>query len=138
MDDNFPENVGTGEAPEATGSKDASKPKYRITKENARQFALSSAAAKRRRKQARSEMLAKLTTELDLGDELVKAWKDSDEAKMALIEKALRIVGLHHDQSDEARVQNLNVNANTKSDVKATLAAPSLNIQFVDAEKKEP
>lgn len=138
MDDNFPEGIETVDLA-APGSKDVSKVKtYRITKENARQFALSAAAAKRRRKQARSEMLAKLTTELDLGDELVKAWKESDESKMALIEKALRIVGLHHDQSDEARVQNLNVNANTKSDVKATLAAPSLNIQFVDAEKKEP
>lgn len=116
-DENFPEGVETVDLA-APGSKDVSKVKtYRITKENARQFALSSAAAKRRRKQARAEMLAKLTTELDLGDELVKAWKESDEAKMALIEKALRIVGLHHDQSDEGRIQNLHVDAKTDSKV---------------------
>ena len=135
MDDNFPEGIETADLA-APGSKDVSKTKtYRINKDNARQFALSAAAAKRRRKQARSEMLAKLTTELDLGDELVKAWKESDEAKMALIEKALRIVGLHHDQSDEARVQNLHVES--KADVNAKVSAPSLNIQFVDAEKKD-
>ena len=134
MDDNFPEGIETADLA-APGSKDVTKVKtYRITKENARQFALSAAAAKRRRKQARAEMLAKLTTELDLGDELVKAWKDSDEAKMALIEKALRIVGLHHDQSDEARVQNLKVES--KAEVHSNVVG-GIQVEFTEATKPE-
>ena len=102
-----------------------------ITKENAAQYQLSSNQAKARRKQARLNMLNKLTTELDLGEEMVKAFKAHDEAQMALIEKALRIVGLTHDQSEEGKVQKLDV----KSDVSAKLSTPSLSITFKDAEK---
>ena len=63
-------------------------------------------------------MLATLTTELDLGVELVKAWKHCDDKQMALIEKALRIVGLHHDQSPDAVAQKiaLDAKANVKKD----------------------
>ena len=88
-----------------------------ITKENSKQFQISSARAKKARKEARAQMLLALTTKLDLGDELVKAWQMSDEKQMNLIEKALRIVGLHHDQSPDAQAQKLQVNA--KADVKA-------------------
>lgn len=83
-----------------------------ITKENAKQFALSAAKAKKARKEARAQMLLALTTKLDLGDELVKAWQMSDGKQMDLIEKALRIVGLHHDQSPDAQAQKVQVNAN--------------------------
>ena len=77
------------------------------------------------------ETVGKLTSELDLGEEMVKAFKAHDDAQMALIEKALRIVGLTHDQSEEGKVQKLDV----KSDVSAKITAPNLNITFKDAEK---
>ena len=102
-----------------------------FTAERARECAYTSIQARARRKQVRMEMLKKLTTDLNLGEEMVKAFKAHDEAQMALIEKALRIVGLTHDQSDEGKVQKLDV----KSDVSAKLSTPSLSITFKDAEK---
>lgn len=88
------------------------KPRGRpITSENARQMAISAAKAKKIRKDARNQMLATLTTRLDLGDELVKAWQMCDEKQMNLIEKALRIVGLHHDQSPDAQAQKIALDA---------------------------
>lgn len=108
-----------------------------ITKENSKQFQISSARAKKARKEARAQMLLALTTKLDLGTELVKAWKSSDGKQMDLIEKALRIVGLHHDQSPDAQAQKVQVSAKTDAKVDAKLAVPSLNISFVDAKKPE-
>ncbi len=102
-----------------------------FTSERAKECQLSSAQAKSRRKQARLNMLNKLTTELDLGEEMVKAFKAHDDAQMALIEKALKIVGLTHDQSEEGKIQKLDV----KSDVTAKITSPNLNITFKDAEK---
>lgn len=88
------------------------KPRGRpITSENAKQMAISAAKAKKIRKDARNQMLATLTTKLDLGDELVKAWQMADDKQMALIEKALRIVGLHHDQSPDAQAQKIALDA---------------------------
>ena len=52
-------------------------------------------------------MLNALTTKLNLGDELVKAFQEHDIDQMGLIDKALRIVGLHHDQSQEAVAQKM-------------------------------
>lgn len=94
------------------------KPRGRpITSENAKQMAISAAKAKKIRKDARNRMLATLTTELDLGVELVKAWKHCDDKQMALIEKALRIVGLHHDQSPDAVAQKIALDAKTDNKV---------------------
>lgn len=91
-----------------------------ITKENARQMQLSSAAARKRRKEARIKMLDALTGELDLGVELVKAMKTKDEAYLGMIVTATRLTGLQWEQSDEGREQRLafkgDVNAKTKTD----------------------
>jgi len=102
-----------------------------FTKANARQMQLSSTAAKKRRKETRLKMLDALTTKLDLGQELVNAFHEHDADQMALIEKALRIVGLHYDQTDEARAQRLDVNAKTEN--KHDVAG---KIEFVLPEKK--
>lgn len=117
----LPENIA--DAPEipipSAAKPQKKKPRGRpITSENAKQMAISAAKAKKIRKEARNEMLATLTTKLDLGDELVKAWQMCDEKQMNLIEKALRIVGLHHDQSPDAQAQKiaLDAKANVKKD----------------------
>lgn len=114
----LPENIA--DAPEIelpSAQEPAPKPKKvigrPITKETAKQYQISAATAKRRRKEARAQMLNALTTQLNLGEEIVKAWKSNDDKQMALIEKALRIVGLHHDQSTEAVAQKLQVDAKT-------------------------
>lgn len=137
----LPENIADTpeiEIPSATKPQ-KKKPRGRpITSENAKQMAISAAKAKKIRKDARNQMLATLTTKLDLGDELVKAWQMADDKQMALIEKALRIVGLHHDQSPDAQAQKVQINAKTDSKVDAKVELPTLNISFVDAKKPEP
>lgn len=117
----MPENIADApEIPVPSATKpQKKKPRGRpITSENAKQMAISAAKAKKIRKDARNRMLNTLVTELDLGEELVKAWKHCDDKQMALIEKALRIVGLHHDQSPDAVAQKiaLDAKANVKKD----------------------
>ena len=102
----------------------AQKPKKVIgrpfTKENAKQYQLSAAQAKKRRKEARMKMLNALTTRMDLGDELYKALFQKDEVYLGMIEKATRLVGLQWDQSEEGREQRVALKADTKSDVKTS------------------
>lgn len=122
----LPENIADApEIPLPSATKpQKKKPRGRpITSENAKQMAISAAKAKKIRKDARNQMLATLTTKLDLGDELVKAWQMADDKQMALIEKALRIVGLHHDQSPDAQAQKiaLDAKANVKKDATVKL-----------------
>lgn len=85
-----------------------------ITKETARQYQISAARAKRLRKEARMKMLAALTTNLDLGQELLKAMNKRDEAYLSMIEKATRLTGLQWEQSDEGREQRLHVNSKSE------------------------
>jgi hypothetical protein len=89
-----------------------------FTKENAKKMALSAAAAKKRRKEARMSMLAALTDELDLGQELLKALKERDEMYLGMIMTATRLVGLQHDQSSEAMAQKMEIksDAHVKKD----------------------
>ena len=86
--------------------------------EMAKQYQLSAARAKRLRKEARMKMLNALTEHLDLGEELLKALRSRDMNYLAMIEKATRLTGLQHDQSQEAIAQKFEVsaNANVKKD----------------------
>lgn len=116
----LPENIADAlEIPIPSANKSQrKKPRGRpFTTENAKEMQISAAKAKKIRKEARNRMLATLTTELDLGEELVKAWKHCDDKQMALIEKALRIVGLHHDQSPDAQAQKIALDAKTDNKV---------------------
>lgn len=85
-----------------------------ITKENAAQFQLSSARAKKLRKEARQKMLQAMCTELDLGKELVDAIRKNDLTKISIVDKALTIVGLQHMQSDEAVAQRFDIKSDSK------------------------
>lgn len=106
-----------------------------ITKETAKQYQLSAAAAKKRRKEARQKMLAALTEDLDLRQELLKAIKQKDEQYLNMIEKATKLVGLQWEQSDEGREQRFNVKSD--ANVNAKLSAPNLNITFTDKKDSE-
>lgn len=106
-----------------------------ITKENAKEFQLSSARAKKMRKEARAAMLQAMCTKLNLGDELVDAIRKNDATKMSIVEKALVIVGLTHNQSSEAIAQKLDIKSDSKVDAK--LSAPNLNITFTDKKESE-
>lgn len=100
---------------------EASKPKKHFgtpfTKETAKKAALSSARAKRLRKEARHNILAKLTSELDLGTEVLTALKRHDDAYLSMIEKSIRLIGCHFDQSEDA-IQNIKVNAKAETNAK--------------------
>lgn len=118
----LPENIAdTPEIKLPSAPESAPKPKKvigrPITKETAKQYQLSAARAKKLRKEARARMLSALTESMDLGKELLKAMKGQDEKYLAMIEKATRLVGLQHDQSEDAIAQKISVNA--KTDVKA-------------------
>lgn len=105
-----------------------------FTKENAKQMQLSAAKAKRMRKEARAKMLQAMCTKLDLGEQLVDAINKNDLTKMNIVEKALVIVGLTHNQSSEAVAQKLNVEAKTDSKV---TGFGNLNITFTEPKPKE-
>ena len=138
----LPENIA--DAPEInppSAQETAPKPKKvigrPITKENAKQYQLSAARAKKLRKEARARMLSALTESMDLGKELLKAMKGQDEKYLGMIEKATRLVGLQHDQSEDAIAQKISLNAKTDANVNAKLELPSINITFEDAKPKE-
>jgi len=77
-----------------------------FTKENAAMMA--------RRAQV-SRRIRTLVEKLDLGEELVKAIQRGDETLVTVLEKAVKMVGLHFDQSDEYKQ---NISMKTDSEVK--------------------
>ena len=88
-----------------------------FTKENAKAMQLSAARAKAMRKEARAKMLQAMCTSLDLGKELVDAIKKNDLTKITIVDKALHIVGLQHDQSEAAIAQKISLDARTDNKV---------------------
>lgn len=139
--DNFVETVETVDSVQdpASAQETAQKPKKvigrPITKETAKQYQLSASAAKKRRKEARQKMLAALTDDLDLRQELLTALNTRDEQYLNMIEKATKLVGLQWEQSDEGREQRFNLKS--EANVNAKVSAPSLNITFTDKKEDE-
>ena len=88
-----------------------------FTKENAKAMQLSAARAKAMRKEARAKMLHAMCTSLDLAKELVDAIKKNDLTKITIVDKALHIVGLQHDQSPDAQAQKISLDAKTDNKV---------------------
>lgn len=88
-----------------------------FTKENAKAMQLSAARAKAMRKEARAKMLQAMCTSLDLGKELVDAIRKNDLTKITIVDKALHIVGLQHDQSPDAQAQRISLDAKTDNKV---------------------
>ena len=135
----LPENIA--DAPEIP-IQSANKPRRRgpgrrITKENAKEMAISAAKAKAMRKEARAKMLQAMCTSLDLGRELVDAIRKNDLTKITIVDKALHIVGLQHDQSPDAIAQKISLNAKTDANVNAKMELPNINITFEDAKPEE-
>lgn len=121
--DNFPDDVDDVEVPaSATPSAPKKVIGRPITKENCRQYQLSAAKAKKLRREARAKLLHGLVAEdIDMVAELKKAIKNSDETKISILEKAIKLVGLSFDQADENRIQNLHVDAKTDNKVSGTV-----------------
>lgn len=129
----LPENIA--DAPEIH-VQSAVKPHRKIpgrpfTKDNAKQMAISAAKAKAMRKEARVKMLAAMCTSLDLGRELVDAIKKNDLTKITIVDKALHIVGLQHDQSPDAVAQKISLNAKTDNKVSGDV---SITVKGLDVD----
>ena len=127
MTDNLPEDDVEGiedvESPASAAPSASKKVIGRpITKENCRQYQLSAAKAKKLRREARLKLLNGLVAEdIDMVAELKQAIKTNDETKIAILEKAIKLVGLSFDQSDEGREQRFNVNAKSDSKVSGSV-----------------
>ena len=67
------------------------------------------------------KMLAALTESLDMGAELLKAMKKQDDKYLSMIERATRLVGLQHDQSEEAIAQKLDIKSDNKVETKRNI-----------------
>ena len=84
---------------------------------NAKQAQEASVRARNLRKQVRAEMLNKVVQNYDFGEELTKALKKGDLDKVTLLKEAMRLIGLQHDQSEEA-VTKMEVKTDAKVDSK--------------------
>ena len=91
----------------------------------AKQAAEASARARNIRKQMRAKLLDAAVNDGHIDELFLKALKSKDADQLALVEKALKIVGLLHDQSEDA-VTKLKVDATT--DNKTALSG---KIEFV-------
>jgi hypothetical protein len=91
----------------------------------AKQAAEASARARNIRKQFRAKLLDAAVNDGKIDELFLKALKSKDADQLALVEKALKIVGLLHDQSEDA-VTKLKVDATT--DNKTALSG---KIEFV-------
>ena len=118
----LPENIADAPGIELPSVEKSLKPKRKsngrpFTKENAKAMQLSAARAKKMRKEARAKMLQAMCTSLDLGKELVDAIRKNDLTKITIVDKALHIVGLQHDQSPDAVAQKISLDAKTDNRV---------------------
>lgn len=89
-----------------------------------------SVRARNLRKQVRAQMLDTLVENYNFGEEMLKAIKKGDSNKIDIIQKALTIVGLTHNQSEDA-VQNVKVDSRTDATVNQT-------VRFCLAPKPKP
>ena len=118
----LPENIADAPEIKLPSVEKSLKPKRKsngrpFTKENAKAMQLSAARAKAMRKEARAKMLQAMCTSLDLGKELVDAIRKNDLTKITIVDKALHIVGLQHDQSPDAQAQKISLDAKTDNKV---------------------
>ena len=86
---------------------------------NARQAQEASVRARNLRKQVRAEMLNTVVQNYNFGEELMKALKTGDTKKVELLQTAMRLIGLHYDQSEDA-VNKLHIDATTDNKTAVT------------------
>ena len=79
-----------------------------------------SVRARNIRTQVRAQLLEHLVNNYSFGEEMLKALKHGDIDQVELIQKAMRIVGLTHDQSEDA-VQNVKVDSKSEATVNQTV-----------------
>lgn len=93
----------------------------------AKQAQEASVRARNLRKQVRADMLNKVVSNYDFGEELTKALKKGDLDKVTLLKEAMRLIGLQHDQSEEAAAQKIDLKSDNKVDGKVEISVTGLN-----------
>ena len=112
---------------EPTGEKKPNTRPQAFTPMNARQAQEASVRSRNLRKQVRAQILNTIVTELDLGQELKKAIVTGDLDRVNLLQTAFKMIGLNHDQSEDAVKSGISVKAaqggadDNKSDQPQTL-----------------
>lgn len=94
---------------------------------NAKQAQEASVRARNLRKQMRAQLLDAAIQDAKIGDLFVKAIKTKDADLMKLVETGLKIVGLTHDQSEEAAAQKIDLKSDNKVDGKVEISVTGLN-----------
>lgn len=97
-----------------------------FTPMTAKQAQEASVRARNLRKQVRAQMLDTLVNGMDFGTEMLKAVKSGDSDKIEIIETALRIVGLTHNQSEDA-VQRVDAKVDAKSNNKVEVVVSGID-----------
>lgn len=118
MSDSVTKNDNNGEATGEVKKKNTRPQAF--TPMNARQAQEASVRARNLRKQVRAEMLNTVVQNYNFGDELMKALKKCDTKKVELLQTAMRLIGLHYDQSEDA-VNKLQIDATTDNKVDTTV-----------------
>lgn len=93
----------------------------------AKQAQEASARARSLRKQMRAQLLDAAIQDAKIGELFVKAIKTKDSDLMKLVETGLKIVGLTHDQSEEAAAQKIDLKSDNKVDAKLNIAVTGLD-----------
>ena len=99
-----------------------------FTAMNAKQAQEASVRARNLRKAMRAQLLDAAINDAKVGELFVKAFKTRDLELMKLVETGMKLVGLTHDQSEDAAAQKIDL----KSDNKVATSG-TLSITFSDA-----
>ena len=93
----------------------------------AKQAQEASVRARNLRKAMRVQLLESAINDAKIGELFVKAFKTRDIELMKLVETGMKLVGLTHDQSEEAAAQKIDLKSDNKVDAKLNIAVTGLD-----------
>jgi hypothetical protein len=114
---------------EAGGEKKPNTRPQAFTPLNAKQAQEASVRSRNLRKQVRAQILNHIVTHLDLGEEIEKAIRSGDLDQINLLQTAIKMIGLHADQSEE-RQKTMSVSATTGTGTEGEPNGQSLKLEF--------
>lgn len=114
------DNSGVKSSEKTPGQIKREKNLIKFTPMTSRQAQEAAVRARNIRKQVRSEVLRKVVENVDFSDELMNAIKKGDTKRIEMLQTAMRLIGLHYDQSEDA-VNKLQIDATTDNKVDNTV-----------------
>lgn len=98
-----------------------------FTAMNAKQAQEASVRARNLRKAMRVQLLESAINDAKVCELFVKAFKTRDMELMKLVETGMKLVGLTHDQSEDAAAQKIDLKSDNKVDGKVEISVTGLN-----------